>query len=464
MFRARLAHVPFWLVVAFAFSWLVGPAQPLGVLWPEGDLGHAHSLLLAAFFLLLVLLHRRADALFARRGALVGFCSCGMVGALIAIAVEATGSGGAAGARVAAGCLMALFQTFAIIACLKALSRFDMVDALLSLMAWQLCISLVRLACSVLPTYALELLAPAVVLFCLIRHRTAAASASRGEAPVEGERESGALPVRLMAINALVVFVIYAISSFVPQGALTFSPVGTLLAVVTMALVLIASGKLVRMRQLYRTSLVLFVIAIVFLAVGAPPTDVCSAMFADAAYVAFSVFFFTVLCNICLRYHVNQTLVFASAYLVECLAATLGGFLSLLVDLVPVSPSLLPVVLIALMVVAFTCFSTDEDYRTAWGTSRVKKGFVDPTSYYYSLVELCSSIAMQYALSKRESDVLLLLAQKKTASEIAAELVVSTATVKTHVHNIYRKLDIHSRQELFEFVGCLQPRDGGSLA
>ena len=48
-------------------------------------------------------------------------------------------------------------------------------------------------------------------------------------------------------------------------------------------------------------------------------------------------------------------------------------------------------------------------------------------------------------LSARESQILDLLAVGSSAPDIAAQLYLSTATVKTHLHNLYRKLDVSDR-------------------
>ena len=63
----------------------------------------------------------------------------------------------------------------------------------------------------------------------------------------------------------------------------------------------------------------------------------------------------------------------------------------------------------------------------------------------------------RYGLSQRELEVLYLFAQGRSASWIAENLVISKNTVRTHLRAIYSKLDIHSRQELLDFLaGNLQ--------
>src|SRR5215203_5143433 len=51
------------------------------------------------------------------------------------------------------------------------------------------------------------------------------------------------------------------------------------------------------------------------------------------------------------------------------------------------------------------------------------------------------------ALSERELEVLQLIAAGKSNRRIATELFVSVGTVKTHINNLYRKLDAHSRTQ-----------------
>jgi LuxR family maltose regulon positive regulatory protein len=50
-------------------------------------------------------------------------------------------------------------------------------------------------------------------------------------------------------------------------------------------------------------------------------------------------------------------------------------------------------------------------------------------------------------LSERELEVLALIAAGKSNRQIAKELFVAQSTVKTHIKNIYGKLDAHTRTQ-----------------
>lgn len=64
----------------------------------------------------------------------------------------------------------------------------------------------------------------------------------------------------------------------------------------------------------------------------------------------------------------------------------------------------------------------------------------------------CDEISETYMLSNRERDVLNLLARGHNAAYIMDELCISRSTAKTHINHIYKKMDIHTQQELLSMV------------
>ncbi|HMG14567.1 MAG TPA: LuxR C-terminal-related transcriptional regulator [Saprospiraceae bacterium] len=63
---------------------------------------------------------------------------------------------------------------------------------------------------------------------------------------------------------------------------------------------------------------------------------------------------------------------------------------------------------------------------------------------------LNTSLVTQLELSKREMEILNLLAQGHSNQEIAAILFVSLSTVKTHNQNLFDKLDVKRRIQAVE--------------
>ncbi len=64
----------------------------------------------------------------------------------------------------------------------------------------------------------------------------------------------------------------------------------------------------------------------------------------------------------------------------------------------------------------------------------------------------CGEVADEFGLTSRELEVLQQLAMGSVKNEIAEALVISPATAKTHVRNIYAKLGIHSQKELQQLI------------
>ncbi|MBR2834348.1 MAG: response regulator transcription factor [Coriobacteriales bacterium] len=64
----------------------------------------------------------------------------------------------------------------------------------------------------------------------------------------------------------------------------------------------------------------------------------------------------------------------------------------------------------------------------------------------------CEEIAAEYSLTTREKDVLVLVASGCSRSEIADNLIISEATARTHLQNLYRKCGVHSAKELMGWI------------
>lgn len=61
-----------------------------------------------------------------------------------------------------------------------------------------------------------------------------------------------------------------------------------------------------------------------------------------------------------------------------------------------------------------------------------------------------NELAVEYGLTPRETEVAFLTVQGFSCAYIAEKLVVSNSTVRFHQQNLYRKFDVHSRNELIE--------------
>ncbi len=63
---------------------------------------------------------------------------------------------------------------------------------------------------------------------------------------------------------------------------------------------------------------------------------------------------------------------------------------------------------------------------------------------------LDTSLVSQLELSKRELEILSLLSQGHSNQEIATNLFISLSTVKTHIQNLFEKLDVKRRTQAVE--------------
>lgn len=88
----------------------------------------------------------------------------------------------------------------------------------------------------------------------------------------------------------------------------------------------------------------------------------------------------------------------------------------------------------------------DETPSPAAPTHRVSQ--VTPTTATHD----CERALERLSLTEREREVFALLAQARTVEDIAQHLEISDNTVKTHIKRIYKKMGVHSRQDVIDFA------------
>ena len=102
------------------------------------------------------------------------------------------------------------------------------------------------------------------------------------------------------------------------------------------------------------------------------------------------------------------------------------------------------VLMMAVLVLAAALFKKI-DFLATWDSVRDAEG--DDL-----MCRACRQIVVSGGLGERESSILLLLARDRSPAEIAEQLFIAPGTVRAHVDHIYKKLDVHSREQLKQLV------------
>jgi len=116
---------------------------------------------------------------------------------------------------------------------------------------------------------------------------------------------------------------------------------------------------------------------------------------------------------------------------------------------------LLPVVLGLAAAAAFLFVFTDRDCVEVLASMPVSNEQQVNTP---TLEDKLGRLAKSHGVSDREFEVALLVAKGRSSSRIAEMLGVSLATVNSHVHHVYQKLGVHSRQELMDVIEAVEPQ------
>lgn len=249
-------------------------------------------------------------------------------------------------------------------------------------------------------------------------------------------------------------------ATFAAEGVVTVFAIGLIALFIVF---MVNRGDAVRgARQVYSALMVLgmammlatcFGFDIAYLSVGK-----------EALWLVFSCF----MAYLAFRYDLSPVRVFGIGQGVYFLASTTGWAVGALVapsygqDIVRMGVGVALTFLVVLVLVyvfpendlkRIMAWSVDGDRpgarRAAEKADGVAAGEAGLVAAQHSLARAADP---RYGLSARELEILDLFAQGRSANWIADSLTISKNTVRSHLRAIYTKLDVHTRQELLDFL------------
>ncbi len=212
--------------------------------------------------------------------------------------------------------------------------------------------------------------------------------------------------------------------------------------------------------MLYKLIPLVFAIGFVVMLFIDLPHLVFSGLFIAFAYNAFEMLAFGALVDIVYRRQLSSLFIISLGRLINSFGILLGILLVMALwnSGFDASPLLtFAGIGILIVVVMGTIVFSERELFSVIGlylTMNPKDTPQEPSAYSSStsLESVYMSISDTYGLSNREREVLPLIAKGRNPEYVSKVLYISVGTAKTHIYNIYRKMSIHTRQEMLDIV------------
>lgn len=285
-------------------------------------------------------------------------------------------------------------------------------------------------------------------LLLVSSHRIERVPFAQGEAVSSG----WSFPLKPVVLFAGFTFCNNFLRGFLSGAGRGYALFGVLIVSIIVLVVILLLFKRFSVRSLYLISLPMAVAGALCSLIDLPNAALTGSLLTNGAYTLFSIFITAVLCNITFRYGVNPLWTFGFTQSALAFAQIVAQSVHAAFDVHLQSTTFytLCVCLVAtVIVVLFVVFMSDKDFTSTWGmTLSSKKTAGESTDNRQSTVEKAAYIARIKGLTRREEEILAMLLEDRTIASIEDALYISNSTAKTHIQHIYKKLDVHSKQEL----------------
>lgn len=196
---------------------------------------------------------------------------------------------------------------------------------------------------------------------------------------------------------------------------------------------------------------VLFVTAFIFLLLPIIDRGTFLAnVLALTGYSTLSLLVWVVLARTASRYRLSAVVVFGFGWglmVAGNLAGTfLGGILTSFVELMPRLLSLIALLSVCALLFAYLFLFNERSIVELTAEASDRGDGVRPFR------RRCEEVAKAYRLSAKETEIMILVAKGRSTPRICEELDISQGTVNTHLTHIYKKLDVHDKQQLLDVL------------
>ena len=228
---------------------------------------------------------------------------------------------------------------------------------------------------------------------------------------------------------------------------------GVCAALAILAVARVTHGRGANFPLLYRLVTPLVIGCLLLTLVLQPGYQRYEALAIGFAWAFFRVFTWTLWAHVGARDVTRGACAFAVGQVILTLFGTLGELVSTVADLSSMPLAWAAAVIIFATVVTAT-FVMDEGslarlFAGRPGSEAASGGQETPAP---SASDESERVIEQLGLSGREAEIALLIASRADNAGICQQLSITESTLRTHLRNIYAKLDVHSRAELIERV------------
>ena len=467
------------MVVGFgALLCLITMQSLVGRSLPSSALGYAplvvQRCLEAATFLCIALASSRLKGL-ASHHVLMGICGTALVAeaAIEGAVIVGDMSALVPMAHLAYSAVGSIAPSVLWMAWIELYARLDLRRMTVLFLAANVLQALLSLAMSLQAPMLASLVAMAVLpiaSICLLEKTRAAIEREQANEPVRngGEKDetgdSDGTPQARFPLAPVCLMATFTLANVFARDVLpaedrTWATFGVLACLVVLAAALHRSTMRFNLWPLCAIAFPLTLAGLFGLLLSAGTWGIPATLLTHAGDTLFGVFIAVVLCNVAFRYGTSALYLFGLAKAAGSLASLAGAMLAFAGGPWEHDEFVLLIAGMALaLTVCYVALSWHHPGEITWGAADAASADrtasrADEPGKTVDIRQACSQIAFDCGLTRREEEVLVLLAQGMTAQQIEEALCVSNSTVKSHTHAVYQKLGVHSRGEVQDKLG-----------